>query len=70
MSTSECIFCGMARDSSHPAPIYRDERVFVLRDINPKASTHLLIRLSRAPYLPTPASVPYVTSTEVPMEFR
>ncbi|SVA87236.1 uncharacterized protein METZ01_LOCUS140090, partial [marine metagenome] len=23
MSTSECIFCGMARDSSHEAPIYR-----------------------------------------------
>ena len=43
MSTSECIFCGMARDSGHKAPIYRDERVFVLRDINPKASTHLLI---------------------------
>ena len=43
MSTSECIFCGMARDSSHEAPIYRDERVFVVRDINPKAPMHLLI---------------------------
>ena len=43
MSTSECIFCTMARDSAHQAPIYRDERVFVLRDINPKAKVHLLI---------------------------
>ena len=43
MSTSECIFCTMARNSAHQAPIYRDERVFVLRDINPKAKVHLLI---------------------------
>ena len=43
MSTSECIFCGMARDSAHEAPIYRDERVFVIRDINPKALVHLLV---------------------------
>jgi histidine triad (HIT) family protein len=33
----------MARDSIHEAPIYRDERVFVLRDIKPKAPVHLLI---------------------------
>ena len=43
MSTSDCIFCTMAKDSAHPAPVYRDERVFVLRDINPKAQVHLLI---------------------------
>ena len=43
MSTSDCVFCPMARDSAHPAPIYRDERVFVLRDINPQAQVHLLI---------------------------
>ena len=43
MSTSECIFCGMVRDPVHQAPIYRDERVFVVRDINPKARVHLLI---------------------------
>ena len=43
MSTSECIFCAMARDSAHEAPIYRDERVFVIRDINPKALVHLLV---------------------------
>ena len=43
MSTRDCIFCTMAQDSTHEAPIYRDERVFVLRDINPKAPVHLLI---------------------------
>ncbi len=43
MSTSECIFCGMVRDPVHQAPIYRDERVIVVRDINPKARVHLLI---------------------------
>ena len=43
MSTGGCIFCNMARDSAHSAPIYRDEQVFVLRDIKPKARVHLLI---------------------------
>ena len=43
MSTRECIFCNMAQDSTHEAPIYRDERVFVVRDIDPKAPVHLLI---------------------------
>ena len=43
MSTSQCVFCGMARDSAHESPIYRDDQVFVVRDINPKASVHLLI---------------------------
>ena len=43
MSTSECIFCGMVREPTHQDPIYRDERVFVVRDINPKARVHLLI---------------------------
>lgn len=43
MSTSDCVFCAMSRDSAHEAPIYRDERVFVVRDINPKAQVHLLI---------------------------
>ena len=43
MSTSECVFCSMVRDPTHQAPIYRDERVFVVRDINPKARVHMLI---------------------------
>ena len=43
MATNECIFCGIARDSTHEAPIYRDDRVFVIRDSSPKAPVHLLI---------------------------
>ncbi len=43
MSARECIFCGIAQDSTHGSPIYRDEQVFVVRDINPKAPVHLLI---------------------------
>jgi len=62
MSTSECIFCGMARDSSHEAPIYRDERVFAVRDINPKAPTHLLI----IPNMHLP-SLAYIGPGQVPI---
>ena len=43
MTTRQCIFCTMARDSTHEAPIYRDDRVIVVRDINPNAPVHLLI---------------------------
>ena len=43
MSTSQCVFCSMVRDSAHESPIYRDDQVFVVRDINPKAPVHLLI---------------------------
>ena len=43
MDTSECVFCSIARDPVHPSPIYRDDRILVLRDINPKAPVHLLI---------------------------
>ena len=43
MTTSECIFCGMARNPTHESVIYRDDRVFVVRDINPQAPVHLLI---------------------------
>ncbi|PKB72797.1 MAG: histidine triad nucleotide-binding protein [SAR202 cluster bacterium Io17-Chloro-G7] len=43
MSTSQCIFCAIARDSAHDSPIYRDEQVFVIKDISPKAPVHLLI---------------------------
>ena len=43
MSASDCIFCATSQDSAHESPIYRDGRVFVVRDINPKAKVHLLI---------------------------
>ena len=42
-TTRECIFCTMARDSTHPDVIYRDERAFAVRDINPKAPVHVLV---------------------------
>ena len=43
MSTSQCIFCSIARDSAHAEPIYRDDQIFVVKDIDPKAPVHLLI---------------------------
>ena len=62
MSTGQGIVGGRARDSSHEAPIYRDERVFVLRDINPKAHTHLLI----IPNMHLP-SLAYIGPSQVPI---
>ena len=39
----DCIFCSILAGEI-PAPVlYQDDRVFVLRDINPKAPTHLLV---------------------------
>ena len=43
MTTKQCVFCNIARDPVHTSPIYRDERVFVVKDISPKAPVHLLI---------------------------
>ncbi len=42
-TTTQCIFCSIARDSAHPEAIYRDDRCFVVKDINPKAPVHLLV---------------------------
>ena len=42
MTTSQSVFSDIARDPLHPAPIYRDEQVIVLRDINPKAPSPAL----------------------------
>ena len=36
-------FMAMSRDPLHPEVIYRDQRCFVVRDIEPKAPVHLLI---------------------------
>jgi histidine triad (HIT) family protein len=36
-------FAEMARDPLHPDVIYRDQRCFVIRDIDPKAPVHLLL---------------------------
>ena len=62
MSTRECIFCSMAQDSTHESPIYRDDRVFVVRDINPKTPVHLLI----VPNMHL-ASLAYVGPGQVPI---
>lgn len=43
MTTADCIFCAI-RDGQIPSPkLYEDDAVFVIRDINPKAPTHLLV---------------------------
>ena len=42
-TTTECIFCNMAQDPMHTAPVYRDDQVFAVKDINPKAPVHMLI---------------------------
>lgn len=40
---SDCIFCKI-RDGAIPSEkVYEDDRVFVFRDINPKAQVHLLM---------------------------
>ena len=42
-TTTECVFCNMAQDPMHAAPVYRDDRVFAVKDLNPKAPVHMLI---------------------------
>ncbi len=42
-TTAECVFCNMAQDPMHTAPVYRDDRVFAVKDVNPKAPVHMLI---------------------------
>ncbi len=61
-TTKECIFCNMAQDPTHGAPVYRDDRVFDINDINTKAPVHMLI-------IPTMhiASLAYVGPGQVPI---
>ncbi len=42
-TANQCIFCSMAQDPTHDAPVYRDDRVFAIKDMNPKAPVHMLI---------------------------
>ena len=42
-TASQCVFCSIGRDSANPEVMYRDDRCFVVKDISPKAPTHLLI---------------------------
>ena len=39
----DCIFCRILRGEIPSEILYRDERAFVIRDINPAAPVHLLV---------------------------
>lgn len=39
----DCIFCKIVAGKIPATILYQDERVFALRDIEPKAPTHLLV---------------------------
>ena len=43
MTTRDCIFCKIPREETESQMVYRDERVYVIKDINPQAPIHLLI---------------------------
>lgn len=40
---SDCLFCGMAGGEIPIDPVYEDEELMVIRDINPQAPVHWLI---------------------------
>jgi histidine triad (HIT) family protein len=39
----DCIFCKIGRGEIPSELLYRDDTAFVIRDINPRAPTHLLV---------------------------
>lgn len=39
----DCIFCNIAAGKIPATILYQDDRVVALRDINPKAPTHILV---------------------------
>ena len=41
--SEECIFCRIASGEIPGEVLYRDDRAFVIRDIRPRAPTHLLV---------------------------
>ena len=43
MSGNDCIFCAMSRGDMEVDFLYLDQQLMVIRDINPRAPTHLLI---------------------------
>ncbi|MDR2178795.1 MAG: histidine triad nucleotide-binding protein [Synergistaceae bacterium] len=40
---SDCIFCKIAKGEIPADFVYKDETVFVIRDVNPQAPTHFLV---------------------------
>lgn len=60
---SDCIFCKI-RDGSIPsAKLFEDDTCFVIRDIAPKAPTHLLV-ISKAHVASVPALCTEATQTD------
>ena len=43
MTTRDCIFCKIPRGETEGQVLYRDERVYVIKDLYPQAPVHLLI---------------------------
>src|SRR3990172_4598222 len=39
----DCLFCRMAAGSVPVDRVYEDDRLFVIRDINPRAPTHVML---------------------------
>lgn len=40
---TDCLFCKMVAKEIEPDIVYEDEQVLALRDIHPKAPTHILV---------------------------
>jgi histidine triad (HIT) family protein len=40
---TDCIFCKIIAGDIPSSKVYEDEKIFVFKDINPKASVHLLV---------------------------
>ncbi|HET9201106.1 MAG TPA: histidine triad nucleotide-binding protein [Dehalococcoidia bacterium] len=43
MPDSDCLFCQMASGAMDVPKLHDDDRVFAIRDINPRAPVHLLV---------------------------
>jgi histidine triad (HIT) family protein len=43
LTKPDCLFCKMARGEIPVVKLYEDEHCFVIKDIRPKAPTHLLV---------------------------
>ncbi len=43
MSDTDCLFCKMITGTIPSDPVYADEQVIVIKDINPQAEVHLLV---------------------------
>lgn len=39
----DCIFCKLSKGEMPTEKVYEDERIFVIKDIRPKADVHLLV---------------------------